>query len=288
MAALQQILMMLSGGSGEYAGWTPADGSTPYVWYMGDDPSNTDDGTFYTRLEDLSGNGRHAESANINNVRILANAIGTRTGLNCNTGGSMSSPHHINLPGATGMLNGAAGFAAAFVLYRADWGSGGHTLFFAETSSRNTARAFLTVEETTDDTPRFVSRRANSDGASYKESSTTISNAGYAILTMCYDVANRILRLRVDGNETTQTSYGTSGSTFDASNSYDGPWLLGTNPPSGTAYECYKGNLGEIVLYNQVVSQAELEKLEGYLAHTWAVTSVLPGGHPYKSTPPSV
>ena len=265
--------------------WSPADGTAPYAWYMADDPGNTDDGTFFSRLEDLSGNGRHATE--INNIRILAAAIGSRTGMNCDTGGSMTNPHHIKLPSATGMLNGAAGFAAAFVLYRDDAGSVGQTLFFAETTSRNTARAFLTVEETTDDTPRFVSRRASGDGASYKESGTTISTAGYAIVAVCYDVAANILRLRVNGNETTQTSYGSSGSTFEAADSYDGPWLFGTNPASGTAYEAFRGNVGEIILYNTVVSQTELEKLEGYLAHTWGVGSVLPGGHPYKSTPPT-
>ena len=265
--------------------WSPADGTAPYAWYMADDPGNTDDGTFYTRLEDLSGNGRHATE--INQVRILANAIGSRTGMNCDTGGSMSSPHHVKLPSATGMLNGAAGFAAAFVMYRDDAGSDAQTLFFAETATRNTARVLLTVEETTDDTPRFVSRRVDGDSAAYKESGTTISNAGVALVVASYDCSGQLLRLRVDGTETTQTSYGSAGSTFGATNSYDGPWLFGTNPAIGTAYQSFRGSVGEIVLYNQALSQSELEQLEGYLAHTWGVTSVLPGGHPYKTTPPT-
>jgi hypothetical protein len=31
----------------------------------------------------------------------------------------------------------------------------------------------------------------------------------------------------------------------------------------------------------------DVEKAEGYLAHKWALTGILPGGHPYKSSAPT-
>lgn len=286
MSAVQQVILAAGAGSGEYTGWTPADGTAPYAWYIGDDPANTSDGSDnLTHLEDKSGNARHIESGNIANIKVVANGIGSRTTLNSVTGDSANE--RMRIPSSAGMLNGAAGLCVAFVVYRADSGTSSQTLFFAETTSRNTSRAFVAIEGVTDDTPRFVSRRADGDGASWKDAGTTVSTAGYAIVVCGYDVSGQLLRLRVNGTETTQTSYGTAGSTFSATNSYDGVLLLGTNPASGS-YESFKGNMGEAVLYNAVVTQADMEKLEGYLAHTWGVTSLLPGGHPYKSTPPAV
>ena len=42
-----------------------------------------------------------------------------------------------------------------------------------------------------------------------------------------------------------------------------------------------------LVLYTDV-SNADRQKLEGYLAHKWGLTANLPADHPYKSTPPTV
>jgi len=42
------------------------------------------------------------------------------------------------------------------------------------------------------------------------------------------------------------------------------------------------------VLVTTTLTATEREKLEGWMAHDAALTSVLPGGHPYKTTPPTV
>ena len=51
------------------------------------------------------------------------------------------------------------------------------------------------------------------------------------------------------------------------------------------------GDLHELIIYNAPLSQADREKVEGYLAHKWGLTGDLPGAspgpeHPYKTTPP--
>lgn len=43
---------------------------------------------------------------------------------------------------------------------------------------------------------------------------------------------------------------------------------------------------GEELAFNSVLSDADTEKIEGYLAWKWGLEGSLPGGHPYKSSPP--
>lgn len=47
-------------------------------------------------------------------------------------------------------------------------------------------------------------------------------------------------------------------------------------------------SIGEWIIINGTVTNETREKIEGYLAHKWGLTSNLPGGHPYKSLPPSL
>ncbi len=44
--------------------------------------------------------------------------------------------------------------------------------------------------------------------------------------------------------------------------------------------------VSEILIFNQSLSAGNKQSVEGYLAHKWGVTSLLPAAHPYKTTPP--
>ena len=48
----------------------------------------------------------------------------------------------------------------------------------------------------------------------------------------------------------------------------------------------WRGKLGEILIYNTALSDAEIINIEGYLAHKWGLMSNLPNSHPYKLAPP--
>ena len=48
----------------------------------------------------------------------------------------------------------------------------------------------------------------------------------------------------------------------------------------------FGGMLGEIILFDSMVSKSEKLKIDGYLAHKWGLTSNLPANHPYKSNAP--
>ena len=44
--------------------------------------------------------------------------------------------------------------------------------------------------------------------------------------------------------------------------------------------------LGELIIYNTALTNSEIEKVEGYLAHKWGLDGSLDSGHPYKSVVP--
>lgn len=48
------------------------------------------------------------------------------------------------------------------------------------------------------------------------------------------------------------------------------------------------GEFAEIIYFNSTLSQADREKVEGYLAHRWGIEGSLPVAHPYKSSAPTI
>lgn len=49
----------------------------------------------------------------------------------------------------------------------------------------------------------------------------------------------------------------------------------------------WTGLVGEVLVFSSSLSPSDREKVEGYLAHKWGLTSLLPGGHPYKTIAPT-
>lgn len=58
------------------------------------------------------------------------------------------------------------------------------------------------------------------------------------------------------------------------------------DPDTTPSYRYFYGWAAEVILVKAKLSQANREKMEGYLAHKWGLTGNLSAGHPYKSTPP--
>jgi hypothetical protein len=46
------------------------------------------------------------------------------------------------------------------------------------------------------------------------------------------------------------------------------------------------GKLGELLIYNSVLSDKQIQQIEGYLAHKWGLLANLPSNHLYKSAAP--
>ncbi len=48
----------------------------------------------------------------------------------------------------------------------------------------------------------------------------------------------------------------------------------------------YQGTIFEVIIYDRALDTESTQKVEGYLAHKWALAGNLPANHPYKTSPP--
>ncbi len=101
--------------------------------------------------------------------------------------------------------------------------------------------------------------------------------ATYKICGIIADQATNAFLYYQDG--TSQGSAGTvnSGTVFGDNNCYLG------NDQYGSALA---GNIAEVIFCDEKNTDSDRQKIEGYLAHKWGLTSSLPNDHPYKSTTP--
>jgi hypothetical protein len=60
---------------------------------------------------------------------------------------------------------------------------------------------------------------------------------------------------------------------------------LGVNTNTSD-YFALNGYYGEVMYFNVQLSDANRQKIEGYLAWKWGLQASLPGGHPYASAAP--
>jgi hypothetical protein len=93
------------------------------------------------------------------------------------------------------------------------------------------------------------------------------------------------------GSSFTNYANGTAGSSF--SHTLNGTfvdhrlgWLANTGANSEIEY--LTGDIAEVVVCPSALDATNRQKLEGYLAHKWGLTSVLDAGHPYKTTAPTI
>lgn len=62
---------------------------------------------------------------------------------------------------------------------------------------------------------------------------------------------------------------------------------LSTAPDLGRSLtQHFTGDIAEVVMMNGI-DTTNRDKVEGYLAHKWGITSILDAGHPYKTNPPT-
>jgi hypothetical protein len=72
---------------------------------------------------------------------------------------------------------------------------------------------------------------------------------------------------------------------FDLSSATTSTWSLGTN--AVTPGRTWAGPISEVLAFPDLsLGTADRQRVEGYLAHKWGTTALLPADHPYKTVPP--
>ena len=64
-------------------------------------------------------------------------------------------------------------------------------------------------------------------------------------------------------------------------------YYLSTGSPLSSVTYPSGSDIGEVILYNQEISQSQVQQVEGYLAWKWGLVGNLPSNHPFKLFPPS-
>ena len=96
---------------------------------------------------------------------------------------------------------------------------------------------------------------------------------------------NEIWTAEFNGSSSVLYVDGTAGSTGNVGdNSINGFWIGEEN---GSSDPNWNGLIGEILIFDAILSEADRQKIEGYLAHKWGLEASLPADHPYKNATPT-
>ncbi|MGB2327172.1 MAG: hypothetical protein ACPH3L_05250, partial [Flavobacteriaceae bacterium] len=96
---------------------------------------------------------------------------------------------------------------------------------------------------------------------------------------------NEIWTAEFNGSSSVLYVDGTPGTTGNVgNNSINGFWIGEEN---GSSYPNWNGLIGEILIFDAILSEADRQKIEGYLAHKWGLAANLPADHPYKNVIPT-
>lgn len=262
--------------AGRVMQWTPKnllDGA-PAFWLDADDASlATLDFTRVTKALSKTGDGKSASQSNIS----YKPTITFETSLNNRRVFYFDGANqYLAGPGVVGATD-----IAVFSVSKArntaqdrhwiasEWNTGG---------SPGTNEWILSHGSSSTSRPRFV---VESGSAAYPATHDTILVDQYLILGGVHDGSN--VTLLVDGAlEATTTAAVTKNEVAERQ------LVIGGLDSAANSYFSSPLNIAEVIVLGYTPTTEERQRIEGYLAHKWNLTSRLPVDHPYKTTPPVV
>lgn len=263
-------------GAAAAPAWTPADLAVPpSIWF--NDTSPVTGAVTCSQWNDISGNGYHiTQAGGGQQPTINATGLDGKRTLSTNTDDLMIN----SAAGALTQNQGAAW--AMFVNSCTDASAALRHLFFISTNSSINAR-FNVCSSTTSGQRRYALRvrRLDGDAIQTLNASAAVDTAPHVWL-FAMDWANGDGTIYLDGATDAQNlALTTSGNT---SNTAAVSPLIVWSAGSGVSS---LADTAEIIFgVGTLPSAGEIEKLFGYMHHKWGLESLLPGGHPYKTTPP--
>lgn len=250
--------------------WTPADMVTR-AWY---DASSDSYLTFVSgnvnTVIDRSGNGINLSSSTGNRP---SRVIGALNGLNVLdfSGGQYNAALGVNV-----FKNKSSGLLVALrkITNRSSRGE----VFFISTNSNGIARASLATG-ISGNKNSMVGRRLDANSA-VNIHSTDDGSSDWEIHIGVYDWANSNAYLYINGVlQGSNTNFQTDG---DTSNTNANQVMIG----GISSVNNITGQIAEALIVESDITSATRQRIEGYLAHKWGLTSLLESGHPYKNFSP--
>lgn len=247
----------------EPTAWAPNNSATALqLWLRADAATFTDaggatpatNGQGIQRWNDQSGGGRNASQATVGDRPVLL----------------------------TGALNGlpVVDFASADFIGGTFGNPGSVTVFTVAKSDVNPQTGTLfdvTTNKYTQllEAGNFRSRVTNTTPTTFTTSRSFTDVANYHIFYGDHST-NTNVKGSIDGVPLTVSAV--SGVLGNAAS-----YRLGSRITGGNSFD---GKIAEVIVYNGVISLADRQRVEGYLAHKWGLTANLPADHPYKNIAP--
>lgn len=240
-------------------GWTPASISTA-LWLDAADASTiTLNATTVSQWNDKSGNGRNFSQATAGNQPVYSTS-------------ALNGKNVINFLSADSLTRGTIPFNDL----------GNNSLYIVGNRTGRTGQynvsCILSRASARSRTMLFAYPSGgwgSYTGGEVKSPSGSVSTS-YQICEMIADQSSNTYLFYQDG-----TSQGSNG-------------IVNTNTAFGDS--CYigndqygswlDGNIAEVIFCDEKNTDADRQKIEGYLAHKWGLQANLPNDHPYKSTAP--
>ena len=237
------------GGDPQPTLWTPLGMTGLQRWYdAAEDSSITSSGGKVSQWLDKSGNNRHATQATAaNQPTYFSSDAFGRKSIGNTTAAGLLG---LDCPPATFKEVYLVGF----------YGTGQETVF-AESAS------FFTGNENASNARRIVGNTTANSLVSTGNFTTVVFKNGGLTTTPVLPLPPSILRFVGAATSTSQTTY-----------------LLYSSLSSGRSF---RGAFSEVLFFAADLDATNRQKVEGYLAHKWALAGNLPADHPYKSAAPT-
>ena len=253
--------------------WTPADlAEGAVVWVVGDDERHAMDGDTFAIVHNRVGaplapyvatlaSDRFGVGA-LNGRRVLSSSaahVGSLTALGTRRAG-------IDAPGVTVVALQRQRETGSFrEIVQVRWGN--NSLWWNNASLQ------------------FYGLRAQTSDAASSASLSNVADGAWHLITATADWDGRRGELRLDGGRhvSTQPAATNSGRPVDASCH---ELLVGT--AVGPTYRNDAQDIAELIVFARALSDDDIARVEGYLAHKWRLTDSLPETHAYKRGAPKV
>ncbi len=248
--------------------WTPAELITALWFDAADDSTISLNGSNVTQWDDKSGNNRHATQGTASSQPAYDSGNRKITFVD----------DYLDLTSVAADIARNIGDGNCFlVLDYTDTSSANVPLHISSGISGGSARFTMGYDLGDSNAGMQVAgRRLDSDSYQYVSNGTEPS--GILIQHGNPVYAGSDAYLYINGSlDASSTSFHTDGNTSDTDS-------LAVRVGSGGGNQ-FVGDIYEILITGTLTTDQRLQ-IEGYLAHKWGLAPNLPGGHPYKNTPP--
>ena len=169
------------------------------------------------------------------------------------------------------------GYGSAHIALHPTTSAGSKGVIGASTPTANSSRLFYRVFN---GNYQLIGVRDDADGLNY-------ANGGAVLTAPCSQSlrqrwANATYMMRQNGNVMINSGRLTAGLTSDTDSSR---LVLGTI--MSASGDEFVGSMGEVLVYAIDLSDAMMDKIDGYLAWRWGMVADLPALHPYKTAAPT-